>query len=94
MIKLRKYKHMHVDLYRTRTLVSARVYTVWPSPSGAGGGRVYEIKTLHSNLAPEEGRGCLFEGVYNRASTEITIILCVFCSCCILPSIFRLSCDG
>ena len=29
---------------------------------GGGGGRVYEIKTLRSNLAPEEGRGRLFEG--------------------------------
>ena len=27
-----------------------------------GGGRVYEKKTLRSNLAPEEGGGCLFEG--------------------------------
>ena len=26
------------------------------------GGRVYEIKTLCSNLVPEEGGGCLFEG--------------------------------
>ena len=27
-----------------------------------GGGRVYEIKTLRSNLAPKEGGGRLFEG--------------------------------
>ena len=30
--------------------------------AGHGGGRVYEIKTLRSNLAPEEGEGRLFEG--------------------------------
>ena len=30
--------------------------------AGGGGGRVYEIKTLRSNLAPEEGGGHLFEG--------------------------------
>ena len=29
---------------------------------GGGGGRVDEIKTLRSNLAPEEGGGRLFEG--------------------------------
>ena len=35
----------------------------------AGGG-VYEIKTLRSNLAPEEGGGGIYlRGAYNRAST-------------------------
>ena len=29
---------------------------------GGGGGRIYETKTLHSNLAPEEGGGRFFEG--------------------------------
>ena len=32
------------------------------TPCQSEGGRVYEIKTLRSNLAPEEGRGRLFEG--------------------------------
>ena len=34
-----------------------------------GGGGVYEIKTLRSNLAPEEGGGRFSRGAYNRAST-------------------------
>ena len=52
MIELRNYKRMHVyRVSRTRDLVSARVYT----DQSRGGGRVYEIKTLRSNLAPEEG---------------------------------------
>ena len=56
--------HVHVDVYRARALVSARVYIRPASQSGGGGGggRVYEIKTLRSNLAPEEGGGRLFEG--------------------------------
>ena len=41
---------------------------IQPSQSG---GRVYEIKTLRSNLAPEEGGGRLFEGAYNRVSTVL-----------------------
>ena len=57
MIELRKYKHMHV--YRARDLVSTYIR---PSQSERGGGGIYEIKTLRSNLAPEEGGGCLFEG--------------------------------
>ena len=63
LIELR-YKRMHVyRVSRTRDLVSARVYT-YTDQSGGGGGRVYEIKTLRSNLAPEEGGGGgrLFEG--------------------------------
>ena len=59
MIELRNYKRMHVPyrVSRTRDLVSARrVYT------DQSRGRVYEIKTLRSNLAPEEGEGRLFEG--------------------------------
>ena len=47
MIKLRKYKRMF--LYST-------IYGL----VRAGG--IYEIKTLRSNLAPEEEGGCLFEG--------------------------------
>ena len=54
MIELRNYKHMHVS--RARSSKRTR-----PSQSG-GGGHVYEIKTLRSNLAPEEGVGRLFEG--------------------------------
>ena len=59
MIELRNYKRMHVyRVSRTRDLVSARVYT-----DQSRGGRVYEIKTLRSNLAPRRGGGGrLFEG--------------------------------
>ena len=53
---------MYVDLYRARDLVSARVYIYSQVRAGGAGGRVYEIKTLRGNLAPEEGGGCLFEG--------------------------------
>ena len=54
---------MHVyRVSRTRDLVSARVYTYTAQSRGGGGGRVYEIKTLRSNLAHEEGGGRLFEG--------------------------------
>ena len=56
MIELRNYKRMHV--YRvSRT----RIYGLVRAGGGGGGGRVYERKTLRSNLAPEEG-GRLFEG--------------------------------
>ena len=65
MIELR-YKRMHVyRVSRTRDLVSARVYTYTDQSGGGGGGGgvcIYEIKTLRSNLAPEEGGGRLFEG--------------------------------
>ena len=65
MIELRNYKRMHVyRVSRTRDLVSARVYT-----DQSRGGRVYEIKTLRSNLAPEEGGSVYSRGAYNRAST-------------------------
>ena len=62
---------MHVyRVSRTRDLVSARVYT-YTDQSG-GGGRVYEIKTLRSNLAHEEGGGGVYSrGAYNRASTVL-----------------------
>ena len=43
---------------RARSSKRTRIYGL----VGAGGGRVYEIKTLCSNLAPEEGEGRLFEG--------------------------------
>ena len=39
-----------------RDLVSARIYTT------CGGGRVYDVKTLRSNLAPEEGGGTFIRG--------------------------------
>ena len=55
MLELRKYKRMHV--YRARV-----IYIVRRGLVRAGGGRVYEIKTLRSNLAPEEGGGRSFEG--------------------------------
>ena len=45
---------------RARDLVSARVYIY--GAGGGVGGRVYEIKTLRSNLAPEEWGGHLFKG--------------------------------
>ena len=48
------------------------------SGGGGGGGRVYEIKTLRSNLAPEEEEGVYSRGEYNRASTDmITRCACV-----------------
>ena len=60
MIEVCKYRRMHVDsISRARDLVSARGLV---RVGGGGGGRVYEIKTLRSNLAPEEGGGRLFEG--------------------------------
>ena len=65
MIELR-YKRMHV--YRVY-LVSARVYTYTDQSRG---GRVYEIKTLRSNLAPKRG-GVYSRGAYNRASTVYTL---------------------
>ena len=50
---------MHVyGVSRARSSKRTRIY----GPVRAGGGRVYEIKTLRSNLAPEEGEGRLFEG--------------------------------
>ena len=68
MIELRKllqtqWSCMYIA-YRARDLLSACVYTAyWPSRSASGGGgRVYKIKILRSNLAPEEGEGRLFEG--------------------------------
>ena len=74
---------MHVDrLYHaTCDLVSAHVYTATHLVR-VGGGRVYEIKTLHINLAPEEGEGRLFKGAYNRASTvhvhhDHTVYMCI-----------------
>ena len=48
---------------RARDLVSVRLRTYGlVSREGEVGGRVYEIKTLRSNLAHEEGGGRLFEG--------------------------------
>ena len=56
LIKLRKYKRMHVYHARARSSKRTRIYGLVRT-----GGRVYEIKTLRSNLAAEGGRG-LFEG--------------------------------
>ena len=57
---------MHV--YRTRSSKRTRIYSL---VRAGGGACVYEIKTLHSNSALEEGGGRLFEGAYNRASTVV-----------------------
>ena len=46
---------------RARSSKRTRIYGLVRA-GGGGGGRVYEIKTLRSNLAPEEGEGRLFEG--------------------------------
>ena len=59
MIELREYKHTHV--YRVHTQSSKRTH-IYDLSQSRGGGRVYEIKTLRCNLAPEEGGGRLFEG--------------------------------
>ena len=61
MIELLNYKRMHVyRVSRARSSKRTRIYGL--VRAGAGGGRVYEIKTLRSNLGPEEGEGRLFEG--------------------------------
>ena len=65
---------MHACISRiahARSSKRTRIY-IYGSEQG-GGGRVYEIKTLRSNLAPEEGGGGVYSrGAYNRASTVIT----------------------
>ena len=45
---------------RARSSKRTRIYGL--VRVGGGGGRIYEIKILRSNLAPEEGEGRLFEG--------------------------------
>ena len=66
MIELRNYKrNAHACISRTRDLVYKRTRI----RAGGGGGCAYEIKTLRSNLAPEEGGGVYSRGAYNRAST-------------------------
>ena len=57
MIELHKYEHMQV--YRTHSKCT-RIYGL--VRGGGGGECTNEIKTLRSNLAPEEGGGSLFEG--------------------------------
>ena len=53
---------------RARSSKRTRIYGLGLVRAGGGGGggrggwRVYEIKTLRSNLASEEGEGRLFEG--------------------------------
>ena len=49
---------MHACVSHARSSKRTRIYGL----VRAGGGCVYEIKTLHSNLASEEGGGRLFEG--------------------------------
>ena len=51
---------MHACIYIARARAYIRPILV--RARARGGGRVYEIKTLRSNLAPEEGGGRLFEG--------------------------------
>ena len=63
LIKLRKYKRMHVYHARARSSKRTRIYGLVRT-----GGRVYEIKTLRSNLAAEGGRAFI-RGRYNQAST-------------------------
>ena len=45
-------------IVRARSSKRTRIYGL----VRVGDGRVYEIKTLRINLAPEEGGGRLFEG--------------------------------
>ena len=47
---------------RTRSSKCTRIYGLYSQSGPRGGGRVYKIKTLRSNLAPDEGEGRLFEG--------------------------------
>ena len=67
MIELRNYEHMHV--YRVSRAQSSKRTRIYGSEQG---GRVYEIKTLRSNLAPKKGGafirgGCIIEQVrYKR----------------------------
>ena len=56
-MKLLKYKRMYIARARDLVIRNGLVRA-----GGGGGERVYEIKTLCSNLAPEEGGGRLFEG--------------------------------
>ena len=65
MIELRKYERMQVYRVRVRSSKCTHIYGLSQS---RGGGRIYEIKTLCSNLAPEGG-GIYSRGAYNRAST-------------------------
>ena len=65
MIELR-YKRMHVyrvSIAHARSSKRTRIYICGSEQGGGGGGgRVYEIKTLRSNLAPEEGGGAFIRG--------------------------------
>ena len=76
MIELRNYKRMHVYRAHARSSIKAHAYrSIWPSQSGGGGGggRVYEIRTLRSNLAPEEG-GAFIPG--GRTIKQVRYIRC------------------
>ena len=55
MIELCKYKRT----LRMHDLVSTHIYMA----QSEWGARVYKIKTLCSNVAPEEGGGCIIEQV-------------------------------
>ena len=65
-------------MYITRARSSNRTCTY--GLFRAGGGHVYEIKTLCSNLVPEEGEGVHSRGAYNRASTVYVYSECM-CVC-------------
>ena len=56
MIELRKYKHMHVYRVCARSSKCKCIY------ERGGWGAYLQDKTLHSNLAPKDGGGRLFEG--------------------------------
>ena len=58
----------HAYISHARSSKRTRIYSL---VRAGGGVCVYKIKTLRSNLAPEEGGGRLFEGAYNRASTVV-----------------------
>ena len=58
MVYIYKYERMHA---RAPSGKRTRIYIYDLSQSGWG--RIYEIKTLRSNLAPQEEWGRLFKGV-------------------------------
>ena len=65
MIELHKYTNARVYIACARSSKHTRIYSLVSGGGGGGGGgggRAYDIKTLRSNLAAEEGGGRLFEG--------------------------------
>ena len=61
----------------TRDLVSACVQCIYGLVRARGGGRVYEIKTLCSNLAPEEGMAFIREGRIIEQVQYVPVALCL-----------------